>query len=308
MPNHSSHHSQAGIHITLQELLQLRHFAPKLRLRQTKRSSSIHTGDFQSRQQGRGIDFDENRNYQPGDDIRTMDWRVTARTGTPHIKLYHQERERPVYFLVDFTQSMFFGTRVAFKSVIAAKAAALLAWMFSQHGDRVGGIVFSDAQRTEIKPKARDHGLLPLFKQFVSYAQTQSLIEDPDPLANALKQMDRLRRPGSTIVIVSDFQRFSEESKRSLTHLKQRSQCICLQILDPLEEHAPPPARYAISNGSELQTIDTRDPHFSKKYEAYFAERQKTFIQFLKQHHISYSQLRTNDPLVKTLDSFGGFS
>ena len=122
---------------------------------------ATRNGGHLSRFRGRGMEFDESRIYQPGDDPRNMDWRVTARSGRPHVKLFREKRERPVWLLVDIGPRMRFGTRVAFKSVIAARAAALLAWAAADRGDRVGGMVFDESRSFERRPATRAHGLLP---------------------------------------------------------------------------------------------------------------------------------------------------
>ena len=121
--------------IALQRYAQIGHYRPKGR--------SLRAGQHLSKLRGRGMDFAEVRHYQAGDEIRHMEWRVTARTGRPHVKLYQEERERPVIILADFSPSMYFGTRLAFKSVVAARLAALLAWTVVKQGDRVGGLLFS---------------------------------------------------------------------------------------------------------------------------------------------------------------------
>ena len=125
-----------------------------------KRASSLMAGTQRSPFKGRGINFEEVRRYQPGDEIRHMDWRVTARTGEPHLKLFQEERERPVIFVVDFTASMFFGTRVAFKSVIAARVATLLAWAALARGDRVGSLIFSEHGHQDLRPRGGRSGVL----------------------------------------------------------------------------------------------------------------------------------------------------
>jgi uncharacterized protein (DUF58 family) len=107
------------------------------------RIAARQSGNYLSRFKGRGMEFDEARQYQPGDDVRTLDWRVTARTGKPHTKLFREERERAVLAWVDMRPTMFFATRGAFKSVIAARAAALIAWSTNQQGDRLGSLVFN---------------------------------------------------------------------------------------------------------------------------------------------------------------------
>lgn len=129
-----------GVTVQLDELIALRRYAQRVHYKPT--GSAIRAGNHLSKLRGRGMDFAEARNYQAGDEIRHMEWRVTARTGRPHVKLYQEERERPVVILSDFNPSMFFGTRLAFKSVIAARLAAMLAWTAIKQGDRVGGLFF----------------------------------------------------------------------------------------------------------------------------------------------------------------------
>ena len=134
----------AGIYTSIEELASMRYNTTGLNPLAHKKALASMAGGHISSFRGRGIDFSEVRIYQPGDDIRNIDWRVTARTNKPHTKLYREERERPVYIVVDQCQSMFFGSKKTFKSVTAARAAANLAWGTIDNGDRVGGLVFSD--------------------------------------------------------------------------------------------------------------------------------------------------------------------
>lgn len=129
-----------GVIAELNELIDLRRYAQSIRYQPEGRA--IRAGNHLSKLRGRGMDFAEVRNYQAGDEIRHMEWRVTARTGRPHVKIYQEERERPVVILADFNPSMIFGTRVAFKSVVAARLAAMLVWTVIKQGDRVGGVFF----------------------------------------------------------------------------------------------------------------------------------------------------------------------
>ena len=138
-------HADKGVRLTIDELLALRREAMALDLSSNYRVSSTLAGGYRSKFRGRGMDFDEVRLYQPGDDIRNIDWRVTARTGKPHTKLFREERERPVFLLLDQSKHLFFGSRVAFKSVIAARAASLLIWASITAGSRIGGVLFDDS-------------------------------------------------------------------------------------------------------------------------------------------------------------------
>src|SRR3990167_10321447 len=149
--------------------------------------TSMQTGAVRSTLRGRGMEFSEVRNYQAGDEIRHMEWRVTARTGRPHIKLFHAERERPVLFVVDFNPSMFFGTQYAFKSVTAARLCAILAWQAFEKGDKVGGICFSSEKHQEFIPKAREAYLLKFLGQVAAFTETPlSMKKKPKPLSEAL--------------------------------------------------------------------------------------------------------------------------
>ncbi|MFG1489189.1 DUF58 domain-containing protein, partial [Oceanospirillum sp. HFRX-1_2] len=126
-------------------------------------TGSTLAGQHRSRQQGRGMELSEIRNYQPGDDIRLMDWKVTARTRRPHTKVFMEERERPVHLVVDLSASMLFGSTRS-KAEQAANTAAIIGWALSYQGDRCGGLVFNGGDTRLIKPKARHKGLLPLLK------------------------------------------------------------------------------------------------------------------------------------------------
>ena len=153
MPAQDFQQPAHGVYAELADLIALRYGARNLQIGKRKRALSVLAGPNKSNFRGRGIDFEEVRGYQPGDDIRTIDWRVTARTGSAHTKLFREERERPVLLVVDQRNSMFFGSQHCFKSVLAAQLASLLAWSALNNGDRVGGLVFNDNQHREFRPR-----------------------------------------------------------------------------------------------------------------------------------------------------------
>ena len=133
-------------------------------------------GDHLSRFRGRGMDYRESRAYQPGDDVRSMDWRITARTGVPHVKLYQEERERPVVLFLDLNPGMFFGSRGMLKSVAAARAAALVAWAAAERGDRVGAMLF-DGGHCDLPPRGGRHGVLRLIRELVEHTDPRAGID-----------------------------------------------------------------------------------------------------------------------------------
>jgi len=146
----------------LTDLISLRFEATRLALPRNIRATHPISGQQRSKIQGRGVDFSEVRLYQPGDDVRSIDWRVTARTDRPHTKLFQEEKERPVMVLIDQGPSLFFGSKVRFKSVAAARLGVMLAWSALGEGDRVGGIIFNDEGHDEIRPRRSRKSVLHL--------------------------------------------------------------------------------------------------------------------------------------------------
>ena len=149
-----------GIDLSMQELLQYQNKSRLIDLAGKKNIQGKQAGNYLSRSKGRGMEFDEVRHYQTGDDVRAIDWRVTARTGTTHTKLFREEIERPVLVATDLSQNMHFGSKLLFKSVQGAHLAALIAWHAKIRGDRLGGLVFCDEQHIELKPRSRKAGVL----------------------------------------------------------------------------------------------------------------------------------------------------
>lgn len=275
--------SLPGINITLDELLHLED--PHLLTLKPPKVKALEGGHHLSRIRGRGIDFSEVRNYQAGDDIRQMEWRVTARTGQPHVKLYHEERERPVFLVVDFNHSMFFGTKIAFKSVIAAKFATLLGFAASKLGDKVGGIVFSGDEINDFRPKARRQGILPIVKALsdFSFKSEQSKAR---PLSNVLLQLRRVSKPGSLIFIISDFSHFDEDAKQMMQRLQKHCDIVGYHLVDPMEKNPPKPGSYAISDGTHEMRIDTSKETFREKYRLFYQAKLKKLSPLFKPGHL----------------------
>ena len=295
-----------GTQISLTDLITCRHQAEHLDLTRCSKAFSQLLGGYVSHFRGRGVDFAEVRSYQPGDDIRSMDWRVTARTGKPHTKLYQEERERPVFFAVDFSHSMFFGTRVAFKSVIAAQLTATLAWASARQGDRVGGLVFAGAQHIDIRPANRQYGVLPLLKALSKQSATPTKPVNAGYFSHALARLRHVVKPGSLIFVISDFIDFDDNAKRHISQLTLHNDVVCLFIYDNLEANAPPPNRYTISNGAELAVMDTHSRAFCQHYQQQFSQCLNTLKQTLNKYGIPLLEIATAQSVEKMLrQSFG---
>ena len=153
-----------GIHLTAPELIALKPRCNALSLPMKSPAASSLAGAYRSRFRGRGVDFVESRNYLPGDDIRNMDWRVTARTGKPHTKIFQEERERPVLVVLDASPSLYFGTRTRLKSVAAGQLAAAVAWASVRRGDRIGAFLLAPGAHRELRPTGGRRGAMRVFR------------------------------------------------------------------------------------------------------------------------------------------------
>lgn len=293
-----------GITTELKELIDLRQFARAVRYRPSSRAA--RAGNHLSKRRGRGMDFSEVRHYQAGDEIRHMEWRVTARMGKPHIKLYQEERERPVCLLTDFNDSMYFGTRRAFKSVIAARLTAMLAWTAIQQGDWVGGLFFSENQHHEYPPKAREEGVLTLIKALCDYTSMKPIPSTGKPsFAHALKRLSRVARPGSMLVITSDFYQWDAECEQWLMRLRGSNDIIAYHVVDPLELAPPKPQQYAMTNGREEILLDTTHRTVTAAYQHYCENRVAAIQKQLKRLQIQVVQVTPDTDIPRLVyDTF----
>ncbi len=292
----------------LDELIALRQQAGKLDLGRKQTARAQLSGGHASRFRGRGMDYQESRIYQPGDDIRNMDWRVTARTGRPHTKLFQEERERPVVLCVDLNPGMFFASRGALKSVVAARVASLIAWAAAAHGDRIGALLFN-GDHHELPPRGGKHGVLHLIRQLVAQTDPlENLRQPPHPqgLNTALGRLRRVSRPGSLVVLLSDFYGIDEETGKHLMRLRQHNDVIAIQLVDALELAPPPPARYGVSDGQRTGILDTRSATARKAYSDFFSQHHQALRDLMRSRAIPLLQVSTDDDVASVLRSYFG--
>ena len=298
-----------GAYTKLEDLIALRFPARQLQLARRNRALSALTGPNKSNFRGRGIDFEEVRYYQAGDDIRTIDWRVTARTGSAHTKLFREERERPVLVVIDQRNSMFFGSSHCFKSVLAAHLASLLAWSALDSGDRVGGLVFNDQQHREIRPKRSRKTVLALLSELTTYNTDLPQPDAPhaDSFANMLGHLRRIARPGSSIFLVSDFRGASEEhGAEHLFQLAQHTEITAIACSDPVEARLPRAGRYAVTNGEQRSELYTADKALRESYQVNFQQRQQQLSNDLMRLGIPLLQASTPSAPFTLLQSYYG--
>jgi uncharacterized protein (DUF58 family) len=266
---------QSPVRVELADLLRLRAAGEAVRLT-APRVRVAASGGHLSPYKGRGVEFDESRLYQPGDDLRTIDWRVTARTGKPHTKVFREERNRPVFVWLDLRRPMLFATRGAYKGVRAAEIAALIAWSAVANGDRLGGLVFTDAEHHELRPALGMRAALRLFQKIAAdsvwdpAARARAPETDAD---RALLRLTRVARPGSLIFLVSDFRSLGADAERHLRELAGHCDLVLVHVFDPVEAELPPPGRYRVVSGGRILSIETSNDALRRKYRERFAAR-----------------------------------
>ena len=242
----------------LEELLALRGAAQGWSLLHGRKATrATLLGAHTSGQRGRGLEFQEVRPYVAGDDPRNIDWRVTARRGRPHTKLFREERERPVWLLVDLQPGLFFGTRHQLKSALAVRTAALLAWTASVGGDRVGAVIAHGAAQTRIVPaRARQAGVLPLLEALLQCQPRAPGRPAPLAMEAALRTLVPLVRPGNQILAISDFAGLREEAGSHWTALAAHGDLRLFWITDPLEEEGLPNGRFRVGLPGRLRVLE----------------------------------------------------
>lgn len=270
--------------------------------------SSLLTGGRRSTLRGRGIDFDEVRLYQPGDDVRAIDWRVTARASKPHTKVFREEKERPVLVMIDLRSTMFFGSRHTFKSVMAAHCAALLAWATLKSGDRIGALIVSDDGITDIKPRRSRHAILQIFRKLLSIQQSHlHRVNNNSPaviapaitaptLTDVMHQLRSVSKPGTCMILLSDFHDWNDACLQAIFPAIRHSQAFAIRITDLLEQTLPDIgiARFRFSEW--ILPVDTADKNLRQRY----AQLQKDQQQRWKS---DWRKLASPSTEISTIDS-----
>ena len=297
------------VRVTQRELIKLSGEARALTLK-TIRVRARKGGDYLSALRGRGMEFDEARPYQPGDDPRNIDWRVTARTGKPYTKVFREERERPVLFLQDLRSSMHFATRGVYKSVQAARISALIAWAAEQHGDRIGGFLFADDFHRTLRPRLGRRAVLRLIHEM-----TSAPVWEPGPSASAqaaaaasraFASLRNVEKSGSLVVLTTDGRNLGAEALRHLEDIGRNNDVLIFYVYDPVEAILPPPGRYQIVSGSSIRTIATDHATERRDYELRFAERRSAVSELARHHGMRFFELSTaDDPLILLREALG---
>ena len=259
---------------SLDELIALRVRARTLELGARRSSLSVQAGGYRSVYRGRGLEFDEVRNYQPGDAARDIDWRVTARRGKPHTKLFREERERPVLLTTDLSATMFFGSQLL-KSVQAQRIAGLIAWAAARAGDRIGGVVIGGEDSVALPARPRTESVLHLLKQMQRLQPQAPCVPAPGALDRGLERLVHVTHPGSLLPVISDFHGLGAEGERRLFGLSRHNDLLLVLVFDTLEAAPPPRGRYRVAIPGSVHDIESRGSSTGRWREVFDSHRQR---------------------------------
>ncbi|WP_028488030.1 DUF58 domain-containing protein [Thiothrix lacustris] len=293
--NRSERSGEGIVFRSLQALLSLQGQVRTLRLAK-KHIRSRHAGLHRSVHKGRGMDFAESRMYQPGDDIRSIDWRVTARSGRVHTKVFEEEREKPVLLWVDLRPSMFFATRGRFKSVVAADVASLLLWKTLDDGDRIGGLL-QNGEHVEFKPSRSRSAALHFLRELSDMTRGKPVVErSRSDLQASWTRLRRVTQPGSQVFVLSDFRQANPAALRQLAMIAEHSQLTLIAIHDPFEENLPATSgSLRLTDGKRNLLLNLGLRLWRDRYAKRVEQTAKTLQDFSRSHRIPLVQLSTAD-------------
>jgi uncharacterized protein (DUF58 family) len=312
-----------GAEIKTDNLVAIRHLAKLLPIHKQKKVLNELAGIHTSNLRGRGVDFSEVRSYQPGDDIRAMDWRVTARNQKPHIKVFHEERERPIMIVCDLRSSMFFGTQYAFKSVLAADISSLLSWAALNNGDRIGALLFDNNREIDVRPKPGRKQVMHVLHELAEFTQQQEPSVDKQGssdqknstkqksvgrLADMCRHVRQITRPGSTIFFISDWQGFDQDCERQLHKIGKNNDVVALNIFDAFEKDILPLGSYPLTDGQQRLQLECYSKSQGVAHQQAFEQRLKDLKQRMLKLGIPLINLQAQGDIISDLRAGLGLS
>lgn len=275
-------------------------------------ANSLLSGKHVSKLRGRGLNFEELRHYQAGDDIRSMDWKVTQRTGKPHVKVYTEEKERNVYLAIDQRMTMFFGSSNKMKSVIAAELAALMAWRVVETGDRVGAVIYNDEEIKVVPAKRGRNHIINVLTEIVKKNHQLNLTiphahNDSKAFNKMLNKLNMISGNNALIILIGDGHGWNEQSTDYIKKIRQHNEVIACHVFDPLELDLPKMAQMVVSDGDKQIQFSSQDKALQHKYQLEIARQLKTYDDTAKKYRIPLLSIDTITPVDNQVrKAFGG--
>lgn len=266
-----------GLSADLNDLMAMRRYVPLMRAYRSKKASSVDSGELKSAFRGRGIEMEEVREYHFGDDVRDIDWRVTARMGNAYTKVYASERNREIYVWLDLSPIMLFGSNKELKSVTAAKIAALLGWMALDNKDRFGCVIFDGNHLWNFPPKGDRSYISAICKKIadISNEALKNQFDNYEERKKSLKILSRQAKKGASVFLISSFLFWGDDYNTELAYLSKANTLFLMNVYDELERKAPVTGQYMAEFANEKLVFDSSNRDYKRSYEKYFADKNK---------------------------------
>ena len=307
---------KSAIYVDLNELRRLKYLAKGFSFTPNQPANSALSGKNVSKLRGRGLNFEELRHYRPGDDIRSMDWKVTQRTGKPHIKVFTEERERNVFLAIDQRMTMFFGSSNKMKSVIAAELSALIAWQISDSGDRIGAVIYNDQQTKVIPAKRGRQHVVNLLAEVLKKNHELSIdtsidqssknnahqqVDDSESYNKMLATLNKVSSHNGLIILIGDGHGFNDKSTDFIKQLRQHNEVIACHIFDPLEQTLPKMSQMIVSDGVQQIQFSSEKKQVQKNYQDEIARQLDSYVKAAKKYRIPLIEIDTIAPVEQQL-------
>ncbi len=260
--------------IPLAELTALRAATRQRRLASVRQLLARQGGSHRVIRKGRGMEFAESRAYQPGDEVRLIDWKLTARTGKPHTKVFHEAHEQPLVLAIDQTGATCFASRRQLKASLGLKATAALGWTALHQGEQVGGLVFNAHTHAVTPPARGERPLLSLFHQALQqHGALHPAPRQSQPWQRALDELATLAPAGARIVLIGDLLALGNGALDRLARLRRRHDLLALHLFDPLEAALPDLGAVRLQWGERVLSLDLHNPKVRQNYALAYAQQ-----------------------------------
>jgi len=293
------------IYVSTKELMRLQFKAHGFSFLPNQPVTSALNGKNVSKLRGRGLNFEELRHYRPGDDIRAMDWKVTQRTGKPHVKVFTEEKERNIFIAVDQRSSMFFGSTHKMKSVVAAEIASLIAWQVSQGGDRIGSLVFNDGLSKLIPAKRGKQQVIGILSEITkqNHALEAGITDEntSDSLIAMLKQLNQVVKHNALVILISDGSGWNEQSTTLLKKIRQHNEIVTCRVFDPLEENLPQISQMVVSDGKSQIQFSASNTEIQQKFSDTIKQQIENYQTIMNKYRIPFFSIDTTKPATEQL-------